>query len=193
MGLGGNWNGQIGDGTTTTRLTPVQIGTGTDWQFVEPGPYVNTVALRSNGTLWVWGDNEYGQLGDGTTVDQYAPVKVDSAVNWQRAAAGYSHIAAVKTDGTLWAWGANWDGQLGDGTRTDKLLPVQVGSASNWQIISAGNSFTHAIMSNGEFWGWGDQENGEVGCGIIWNTTPLLILKRPFSWNLFMPAVLSGK
>jgi alpha-tubulin suppressor-like RCC1 family protein len=75
-----------------------------------------TVAIATDGTLWAWGRNSNGVLGDGTTVDRPEPVRISADQDWKQVAAGELHTIALKTDGTLWSWGANWLGQLGDGT-----------------------------------------------------------------------------
>ena len=94
------------------------------------------MAVKTDGTLWAWGDNSYGQLGDGTTTHRLSPVQVGSG--FASVAAGYYHTVAVKTDGTLWAWGYNDYGQLGDGTTTYRLSPVQVGSG--FASVAAGTT-----------------------------------------------------
>ena len=82
---------------------------------IAAGEY-HTVALKTDGSLWAWGDNGDGQLGDGTTAGKSVPTPIGSDHNWAQTAAGYYHTLALKTDGSLWAWGDNWYGQLGDGT-----------------------------------------------------------------------------
>ena len=86
--------------------------------------HVHSLALKSDGTLWAWGGNKYGKLGDGTTTWRKTPIQVLTGV--AAVAAGYSHTLAIKTDGSLWAWGSNYYGGLGDGTTTDRWTPVQV-------------------------------------------------------------------
>jgi len=86
---------------------------------------VHSLALKTDGTLWAWGFNAYGQLGDGTQVDKNIPVLIGS--DYATIAAGSIHTLALKTDGTLWAWGFNGDGELGDGTVVNKFAPVQIG------------------------------------------------------------------
>ncbi len=91
------------------------------------GGHGNTVAIKNDGTLWSWGYNFYGQLGDGTTIDQHSPQQVGSDNHWAKVAAGVYHTLAIKSDNTLWSWGKNANGQLGDGTTVDKHSPQQVG------------------------------------------------------------------
>lgn len=83
-----------------------------------------------NGELWAWGNNDNGQLGDGTNVQRTVPVRIGSATNWVLVASDRNHSLGIKSDGTLWAWGLNNRGQLGDGSTTDRWTPVQIGTAT---------------------------------------------------------------
>ncbi|RKS23128.1 regulator of chromosome condensation (RCC1) repeat-containing protein [Flavobacterium endophyticum] len=103
------------------------------WQTISSGTD-HTLALKIDGTLWAWGDNGTGELGDGTTVDKNLPVQIGTANDWQKISAGNNFSLAIKTNGTLWAWGTNLFGQLGDGTNISKQSPVQIGTATDWQI-----------------------------------------------------------
>ena len=164
---GDNDRGQLGDGTTTESLVPVQEDTAaTDWGSVSAGTDY-TVALKSDGTFWAWGDNSYGQLGDGTTIDSLVPVQEDTSANdWSSVSTGYSHTTALKSDGTLWAWGDNGRGQLGDGTTTESLVPVQEDTAAtDWSSVSAGGWHTIALKSDGTLWAWGQNRGGRLGDG----------------------------
>lgn len=112
---------------------------------------VNThsVAIKTDGTLWSWGHNSQGQLGDGTTVNKLSPIQIGTSANWSRVAAGDEFTMAIKTDGTLWGWGLNVNGALGDGTNLNKTVPTQIGTANNWSKISAGAWYTIAIKTDG--------------------------------------------
>jgi alpha-tubulin suppressor-like RCC1 family protein len=98
--------------------------------------------LRTDGTLWAWGDNTGGVLGDGTTTGRSTPTQIGTGTNWESIATGFGHSAALQTDGTLWAWGDNASGELGDGTTTAHLTPTKIGFASDWNAIGAGNEYT---------------------------------------------------
>ncbi len=101
------------------------VTSGSSWTVVAAGEN-HTVAVKTDGTLWAWGWNVYGQLGNGTTTDEHSPVQIGSG--FASVAAGYYHTAAVKTDGTLWAWGLNGNGQLGNGTTTEQWFRVWLSS-----------------------------------------------------------------
>ena len=139
-------------------LTP---GFGQCWRSVATG-YANVYAIADNGTLWAWGKNTNGELGDGTNVNRNRPVQVGTASNWKEVFAGMDGInafaLAIKTDGTLWTWGSNNRGQLGDGTTVSKNYPVQVGTDTDWKTAAAGLNHSIAIKENGTLWGWGCSE-----------------------------------
>jgi alpha-tubulin suppressor-like RCC1 family protein len=103
----------------------VKVNNDEDWAAVSAGGS-HSLALKSDGTLWAWGANSLGQLGDGTSSDSGVPVLVDSDLEWARASAGGSHSLALIPEGALWAWGMNDYGQLGDGTEEQKNSPVLV-------------------------------------------------------------------
>jgi alpha-tubulin suppressor-like RCC1 family protein len=125
----------------------------------------HNLIIKTDGTLWAWGLNTYGQLGDGTTIDKNTPSQIGTATDWKFVAAGEVHSIAMKSDGSLWAWGSNSNGQLGDGTIIDKIIPTQIGTTKDWGYITAGNGNTLAIKTDGSLWAWGFNSNGQLGDG----------------------------
>lgn len=163
---GRNNIGQLGDGTNTDRTLPVQIGASNNWVYIYSSAGASSFGIKSNGTLWAWGDNTNGQLGNGTQIAQNAPMQIGSASSWVKVISGNGHSLANKADGTLWAWGDNSFGQLGDGTNTNRYSPNQIGSSTNWLGISAvGSSHSFAIKPNGTLWAWGNNANYQLGDG----------------------------
>lgn len=166
-GWGYNEDGLLGEGTSTNRTTPTQIGTDTNWKKVIT--YVDSsnrvYALKTNGTLWGWGYNGNGKLGDGTTTNRAVPTQIGTDSNWNDLVFSYNTVFAIKTTGTLWGWGYNDSGQLGDGTTTDRNTPTQIGNESNWKTIITYSNSTFAIKTNGTLWSWGENYNGQLGDG----------------------------
>ncbi|MDI6787050.1 MAG: hypothetical protein QME51_01605, partial [Planctomycetota bacterium] len=134
------------------------------WKQIASGDS-HTLSIKTDGTLWAWGWNYSGQLGNGTNTDRNTPTRVGTDTNWQSVVGGELYTVAVKTNGTLWAWGYNFMGQLGVGDKDDRYSPVQVGTDTNWQSVSAGEWHTLAIKTNGTLWAWGDNSYGQLGLG----------------------------
>ncbi len=174
---GSNGAGELGDGTTITRLTPVQINGLSDVIAIAGGEGDGyTIALKSDGTVWTWGYNGHGELGDGTTTNRLTPVQVINLSNVTAIAGGEGHTVALKSDGTVWTWGWNGAGALGDGTTTQRLSPVQVSGITNVTAIASGFDHTIAIKSDGTVWTWGGNYDGELGDGTTTNRlTPVQV------------------
>ena len=119
------------------------------------GGYYHTIVLKANGTVWAWGRNNYGQLGDGTTENTQTPVRLSGIASIIGIAVGCDHTIALKSDGTVWAWGNNGYGQLGDGTTTRRTTPVQVSNLTDVIAIAGGYDHTIALKSDGTVWAWG--------------------------------------
>jgi len=128
----------------------------------------HTCAIREDRTLWCWGRNRYGQLGDGTGVDRAVPTQIGDVATWETVATGYAHTCATRTDHTLWCWGDNSSGQVGDGSTTDRFSPVQVGASQSWATAAAGgkdstHSHSCALTTGKTLWCWGYNESGQLG------------------------------
>jgi alpha-tubulin suppressor-like RCC1 family protein len=143
--------------------------TNQDWFDIATG-YGHTIALKTNKSLWVWGDNGVGQLGLGDTNQRNSPTQsIITIQDWSTIAAGYWHTVALKTNKTLWAWGSNEFGQLGLGNTTNKNSPTQsIMTTQDWSAIDAGSGYTIALKTNKTLWGWGLNTFGQLGSG---NTT----------------------
>ncbi|HKI56599.1 MAG TPA: hypothetical protein VKB31_05555 [Trueperaceae bacterium] len=167
-----NANGQLGDGTTTERDVPVAVSGLSGVVAVSAGgnhytspDYGFSLALTAGGSVYAWGSNAYGQLGDGTTTDRHAPVKVPGLSNVVAVSAAGAHAMALEGDGSVWVWGRNDYGQLGDGTITDQHAPEKLTSLSGVTMIAAGAYDGFAVTPDGHVWGWGYGGSGDLGTG----------------------------
>lgn len=168
-GWGFNGNGRLGDGSTEDKLIPVKgiLPDGVTLTDLSAGDTYN-LALDNSGKLWAWGFNGDGQLGDGTTdhSSELVPVDLPSSVTVESFSAGRRHNLAIASDGTVWAWGNNNFGAIGNGSfDTDETTPVmvQVPSGEQFQMISAGLDYSLAISANDDIWGWGYNNDGQIG------------------------------
>lgn len=216
---GANDYGQLGDGTTTSRVTPAPVPGLSGVQAVAVGGF-HTCALMADNSIDCWGDNSQGQLGDGTTAVVVAtPQPVQSGFKFSRIACGAAHTCATLTVGSVFCWGANYKGQLGDGTTTQRLLPTQIlasgsmlaafedqscvasggGAVRCWggflgynsyantptltgvntaDAIAPGGSHACAIVSDtGALECWGANDSGQLGDGTLiarWSPVPVV-------------------
>ncbi len=137
----------------------------------------SSLSLKSDGTVWAWGYNSNGQLGDGTTTDRAAPVQVSGLSGITAVSAGEdSYSLALKSDGTVWAWGSNIYHELGAGVSSDQYTPVQVLDLSGVTAVAAAVAHSLALKSDGTVWAWGLNSDGELGDGTTINrTTPVQV------------------
>ena len=163
---GDNSFGQLGDGTTTDRLTMTEVGLDAARTAVSisSGKY-HTCSVLDNGELQCWGRNNFGQLGDGTTVHSNSPVDVILSGVPVQLSSGDWHSCAILDDASLQCWGRNDQGQLGDGTNTDSSTPVSVSIGENVLAVSTGSSHTCVITNSWALKCWGDNSNGQLGIG----------------------------
>ena len=125
------------------------------------------LAVSSDGTVWAWGENTYGQLGYGGNDPMQNPVMVSNLENVVKAEAGNHYSIALKEDGTVWAWGENYYGTLGNGTYEDCWEPVQINELSDISDISVADSHTLALRKDGTVWAWGIGKEGQLGINLF--------------------------
>jgi len=189
------WNNyaQLGNGTTNDSWIPTQTGLTANpplTNVIKLGgrPYL-TLAVKSDGTIWAWGMNQYGQMGNGTvnspvsTPQVSVPVMVSNSApggalnNPLQVTCGYAFGAALATNGTVWTWGTSRAGELGNGTLGAGYYPAQVPGLTNITYISAGWGHMLARRSDGTVWAWGGNANGEVGDGTAFDRySPVQVL-----------------
>jgi alpha-tubulin suppressor-like RCC1 family protein len=199
---GANNVGQLGNGTSENGIFSdafVQVGTDNDWIEILACAGFN-LAIKSNGTLWAWGSNGIGQLGDGTMINRLVPIQIGTDTDWKSIGySGYSS-AAIKTNGTLWTWGLGGQGQLGNGSNTSSLLPIQIGTDSNYISVTgggglgfAGTTGDHylALKQDNELFSWGFNQGGSLGNNTTTNVNvPTSICKTieiPSCTNILSP------
>ena len=179
-------NGQLGDNTTTSKYTPVTtLAGGANWKQVAGGRE-HIAAIKTDGTLWTWGQNTNGKLGDNTTTNRSTPVTTFvGGTNWKQVFSASNNTAAIKTDGTLWTWGGNSDGQLGDNTNTQRLTPVTTfAGGTNWKQVSCGGYHTSAIKTDGTLWTWGGNSSVQLGNNTNTNrSTPVTTFAGGTNWK----------
>lgn len=175
-GWGRNDMGQIGNGQNTSYPNPVPVQIGTDQWIYASGGQSYSAGVKANGTLWTWGDNLSGQLGNGLSgygTGTNVPVQVGTDTNWKYVYAGYSDMVGIKTDGTLWRWGGLG---YGTGTVNNVTIPQQVGTDSDWDVASVGGFAVSALKKDGTLWSWGYNGSGGVGNGTFtYVTNPVQI------------------
>ncbi len=161
---GSNEFGQLAQEEEVTESNePLQVGTATDWLAVAAGLH-HTLALTHDGKLWAWGDNERGQLGNGSFAHSTIPLVIQETWTWKMVSAGGYHSLGIQEDGTLWAWGSNTSGQLAqEEDIAESNEPLQLGTENDWLMVSAGGQHSLGIRSDGSLWAWGENLEGQLG------------------------------
>lgn len=165
---GGNRQGQIGDGSVTVRLAPVEITTLSDVQTVNAGNRF-TCATTTAGSSWCWGENTQGQLGIGSTMSRSTPTAVSGGHQFTQFATGNQHVCGLRVDGVVLCWGTNANGELGDGTTAQRSVPAPVAGAMRFLAITAGSQFTCGITTDRAIYCWGRNQAGQIGDGSLTN------------------------
>jgi alpha-tubulin suppressor-like RCC1 family protein len=188
---GDNSFGQLGTGTIINRSSPVQIGTSS-WSAIGTGAF-HSLAIRADfigQTLYAWGLNSSGQVGDSTIINRSSPVLVSGNI-FRMCAGGLSHSAAIRNDGRLFVFGGNSVGQLGDGTIINRSAPVTIG-LSSWTSIGLGNQHTGAVTrlgsptveTGGNLFMWGANSSGQLGDSTIINKSSPVQIGAGFWWTV---------
>jgi len=159
---GSNNYGQLGDNTIVNKSSPIQVGALTTWSVVSCHLSNFCHAIKTDGTLWAWGRNNYGNFGDNTTVNKSSPVQIGALTNWSKISSSIG-VIATKTDGTLWGWGRNGQGQLGLNSYSNVASPTQIGALTTWSVVSTGGLHSLAIKTDGTLWAWGYNGFGQLG------------------------------
>jgi len=162
---GENSFGQLGDGTTAlVRVTPVRVAGGLRFRQVSKG-FFHTCGVTPGERGHCWGDNRFGQLGDGTTTDRRTPVAVAGGLRFRQLSGGEAHTCGVTPDNRAYCWGDNRFGQLGDGTTTQRLTPVAVAGGLRFRQVSAGRFHTCGVTPGERAYCWGNNDQGQLGDG----------------------------
>jgi alpha-tubulin suppressor-like RCC1 family protein len=157
--------GQLGVGETASHPTPALVAKS-GWEGPTPGGQGDySCAIKTDGSLWCWGANDRGQLGQGTTVSGYLLPTGVGTDQWLVAARGQEHTCGVRSDQTLWCWGRNDEGELGMGDLLTRTVPTRVAAGTTWKAISPGDGHTCGIQTDGTLWCWGRNSQGQLGLG----------------------------
>ena len=187
---GANTQGEGGLNDRINRSSPTQVGTTQAYSTLAMGTGGQAIALRTNGTLWVWGSNSYGQLGLNDRVNRSSPVQLGSASNWTIVGANWGNGYAINSIGELYGWGDNGAGGasiLGDNTSISRSSPVQLGVGTTWSKIFGGTSAVAALDSTGVIYVWGNNASGQLGLNDTINrSSPVQITSvASIAWSQF--------
>jgi alpha-tubulin suppressor-like RCC1 family protein len=183
---GTNNFGMLGDNSITNRSSPVQtVSGGTNWKIMSSNGTGTSSAIKTDGTLWLWGTGSVGRLGNNNVINASSPVQtVSGGTNWKSVSVGSSAAMAIKTDNSLWLWGNNTNGELGTGDNVQRSSPVQTVSAgTNWKSVDA-TLHTVAIKNDGTLWAWGYNQAGQLGDNSALNrNSPVQTVAVGTNWS----------
>lgn len=183
---GADFYGTLGNGVTTTdpQGTPVQVGSET-WKKISAG-YYHVCGIKSDDSLWCWGRDDVGQLGNGSGVtgDQASPTVVTGGATWKYIDAGQSFTCGIRSNDTLWCWGTDGNGQLGNGGTTgNQVDPSAVTGGATWTQVSLGSSSACALRTDNSAWCWGWNYQGQLGNGNTTQQTSPAAVSGGGTWN----------
>ena len=154
--------GVLGLNDFMDRSSPTQIGTDTDWSLVESKD-TQSMAIKTDGTLWAWGNQGYGAGGFNDRTQRSSPTQVGTETTWSSFGLGFRQSLAIKTNGTLWGMGNNNYGQRGSNNRTNHSSPTQIGTDTTWNAVTGGANIAVATKTDGTLWTWGENHQGQLG------------------------------
>lgn len=159
---GSNNVGVLGLNDAVNRSSPVQVGALTNWSKISVGWVMAALAVKTDGTLWSWGNNGVGTLGLNAAPDKSSPTQVGALTDWTNVWAGNA-VVARRSNGTLWTWGVGTNGATGQGNTTTLSSPTQLGALTSWATAAAGKNTAFGIRTDGTLWAWGENTFGQLG------------------------------
>jgi alpha-tubulin suppressor-like RCC1 family protein len=165
---GENLFGGLGTNDTIFRSIPVAIGSINNWKSVFCNKTPNSFAIKTDGTAWAWGYNEYGELGLNDTVNRSSPTQIGLPYEWAFFSPGATGVSnhgsyGIKGNGTLWAWGYNVYGSLGVNDTVNRSSPVQIGTSTDWRTVKGSSGAGFGIKTDGSLWAWGNNNFKQLG------------------------------
>lgn len=184
-GWGQNDFYQVGNGSCCGNvLSPVLVSSATDWKSIAVSRARSSFAIKTNGTIWGWGQNISGLLGISTITVRQAPTQLNSDTDWRDMSVGFFHILVLKTNNTLWSWGENANGERGFDPANvyDPSVRTQM-PGSNWSKVAAGIRFSLGIKTDGTLWAWGKNDVGQLGDGTTMDRFVPVQIGTDTNWN----------